>query len=271
MSECNGNCASCSKECADRDLKVKANSNSHIKKIIGVVSGKGGVGKSLVTSLLATSANKLGYKTAILDADITGPSIPAAFNLNGFLTGDGETIQPAVTKTGIEVVSTNLILQDKGEPVLWRGPVISSLVKQFYSEVNWGDIDFLFVDMPPGTGDVALTVFQSLPIDGIVIVSTPQQLVSMIVEKAVRMANMMNVKTIGLVENMSYIVCDNCGNKVSLFGKENTELLAKRFSLDILAKLPLDPTLAKLVDEGAIEDYESEEIQKVVKDYLANL
>ena len=199
MSECNHNCASCSANCEQRDLKIKANQDSHIKKIIGVVSSKGGVGKSLVTSLLAASAAKAGYKTAILDADITGPSIPQAFNLNGFLTGDGTNIAPAETKSGIKVVSTNLILADKGEPVLWRGPIIASLVKQFYSEVIWGDIDYMFVDMPPGTGDVALTVFQSLPIDGIIVVSTPQQLVSMIVEKALRMANMMNIKVYGII------------------------------------------------------------------------
>ena len=267
MSECNHNCASCSANCEQRDLKIKANQDSHIKKIIGVVSSKGGVGKSLVTSLLAASAAKAGYKTAILDADITGPSIPQAFNLNGFLTGDGTNIAPAETKSGIKVVSTNLILADKGEPVLWRGPIIASLVKQFYSEVIWGDIDYMFVDMPPGTGDVALTVFQSLPIDGIIVVSTPQQLVSMIVEKALRMANMMNIKVYGIIENMSYITCDNCGNKVSLFGKDNIELLAKRFNLDILAQLPLDPNLTSVIDKGQVEEYQCEEIDQLVQKF----
>ncbi|MGN1398627.1 MAG: P-loop NTPase [Erysipelotrichaceae bacterium] len=266
MSECNHDCASCSQQCEQRDLKIQANQASHIKKIIGVVSSKGGVGKSLVTSLLASATRKAGYNTAILDADITGPSIPQAFNLNGFLTGDGKTIVPAETKSGIKVVSTNLILADKGEPVLWRGPIIASLVKQFYSDVLWGDIDYMFVDMPPGTGDVALTVFQSLPIDGIIVVSTPQQLVSMIVEKALRMANTMNVKIYGLVENMSYISCDNCGHKVPLFGKDdNIELLAKRFNLDILAQLPLDVNLTSIIDKGQIEDYDCEEINRLVE------
>lgn len=267
MSECNHDCSAChQKDCGERTLKITANENSHIKKIIGVVSGKGGVGKSSVTSLLACAAAKAGYKTAILDADITGPSIPSAFNLTGFLTGDGETIQPAVTSKGIKVVSTNLILAEKGQPVLWRGPIIASLVKQFYSEVNWGDIDYMFVDMPPGTGDVSLTVFQSLPIDGIIIVSTPQQLVSLIVEKAVRMAEMMNVKIYGIIENMSYIVCDNCGNKVDLFGKStNTELLAKRFNLDLLAKLPLDPHFNNLIDNGKVEEYNSNIADEIIE------
>ena len=264
MSNCDHNFNSCSKDCNERITKIQANKNSHIKKIIGVISGKGGVGKSSVTSLLASAATKMGYKCAILDADITGPSIPSAFGLNGFLTGDGNTIQPAITSNGIKVVSTNLILAQKGEPVLWRGPIIASLVKQFFSEVNWGEIDYMFVDMPPGTGDVALTVFQSLPIDGVVIVATPQQLVSLIVEKAVRMAEMMNINIYGLVENMSYIVCDECGHKVELFGKDSTELLAQRFNLDVLAKLPLDPNLATYVDEGKIEEYDCPLAQEIM-------
>lgn len=268
MTECNHDCSSCNLDCEQRDLKVKENQYSKIKKVIGVISGKGGVGKSLVTSLLAVMMNDKGYKVGILDADVTGPSIPQAFGIEGFLYSDGKNILPLQTKKGIKMVSTNLILEEKTQPVLWRGALISSLVKQFYSEVIWGDIDYLFVDLPPGTGDVPLTVMQSLPLDGVIIVSTPQQLVSMIVEKAVRMAQMMKVKVLGLVENMSYVTCDDCGKKVSLFGTSNTEVLAKQFNLEILAKLPLNPTIAQAVDNGEIENYslkELNELQKVLE------
>lgn len=253
MTECNNDCSSCSLDCSQRDLRVKANQYSNIKKVIGVISGKGGVGKSIVASLLASAMNLKGYKVGILDADVTGPSIPQAFGIDGFLYSDGKNILPLQTEKGIKLVSTNLILEEKGQPVLWRGALITSLVKQFYTEVIWGDIDYLFVDLPPGTGDVPLTVMQSLPLDGVIIVSTPQQLVSMIVEKAVRMAQMMKVRILGLVENMSYVVCDDCGKHVSLFGDSNTDELAKQFNLTMLARLPLDPALAKAVDSGNIE------------------
>jgi len=260
--ECSHDCSNCSKNCSSRtqqsvqDFSIRTNANSNVKKVIGVISGKGGVGKSMVTSLLATQMRREGYTVGILDADVTGPSIPQAFGLHEMLYADGDNqIIPAFTQTGIEVISTNLILEDAGTPVLWRAGIINGLVKQFYSETNWGDIDYMFVDMPPGTGDVPLTVFQSIPVDGIVIVATPQQLVSMIVEKAVRMADKMNVPIIGLVENMSYVNCDECGNKVFLFGKGNTAKLAEEYGLPLLAQLPLDPSLAAMVDEGRIEQY----------------
>ncbi len=268
MSGCNHNCGSCAQNCSSRTAKsnfrVEPNANTRIKKIIGVVSGKGGVGKSMVTSLMAVNMARSGYTTAILDADITGPSIPQAFGISGMLFADENGgIYPAESPLGIRIVSTNLVLENPTDPVVWRGPVIAGMVKQFYTDVNWGEVDYMFVDMPPGTGDVPLTVFQSLPIDGIIIVSTPQQLVSMIVEKAVKMANMMNVPVLGLVENMSYVVCDNCGNKVSLFGDGNTENLASQYGLEVLAKLPLDPSLTKFVDEGQIESYPLETLTKV--------
>lgn len=251
--QCNNDCSTCSLDCPDRDLKIKANQYSNIKKVIAVVSGKGGVGKSIVTSLLASAMRFKGYNVGILDADITGPSIPQAFGVDGFLFSDGVSILPLESKNGVKIVSTNLILKEKGQPVLWRGALITSLVKQFYTEVIWGDIDYLFIDLPPGTGDVSLTIFQSLPIDGVIIVSTPQHLVRMIVEKAVRMAEMMKVRVLGLVENMSYIVCGDCGKNIPLFGDGNIEELANQFNLKVLAKLPLDPTLAKAVDAGTIE------------------
>lgn len=251
--ECTNDCSTCLQNCPDRDLKVKSNQYSNIKKVLGVVSGKGGVGKSIVTSLLASAMRFKGYNVGILDADVTGPSIPQAFGVDGFLFSDGVSILPLESESGIKIVSTNLILKEKSQPVLWRGALITSLVKQFYTDVIWGDIDFLFVDLPPGTGDVPLTVFQSLPIDGVIIVSTPQQLVRMIVEKAVKMAEMMKVKILGLVENMSYVICDDCGKNISLFGESNTEELAKQFNLKVMAKLPLDSSLAKAVDTGTIE------------------
>ena len=266
VTECNNDCSTCSQDCSQRDLRIETNQDSNIGKVIGVISGKGGVGKSIVTSLLASKMNSKGYKIGILDADVTGPSIPQAFGIDGFLSSDGKNIIPLETKKGIKLVSTNLILEEKGQPVVWRGALISSLVKQFYTEVIWGDIDYLFVDLPPGTGDVPLTVLQSLPVDGVIIVSTPQQLVGMVVEKAVRMAKMMKVKILGLVENMSYVVCDDCGKKVSLFGNSNTEKLAKQFDLEILAKLPLDPNLAKAVDEGNIEQWSDETLDYLIKE-----
>ena len=235
---------------------VEQNKFSNIKHVIGVVSGKGGVGKSIVSSMLAVNMKRLGYKTAVLDADITGPSIPKAFGIKEKASGNENGILPAESKTGIEIMSVNLMLDNDTDPVIWRGPVIAGVVKQFWTDVIWGDVDYMFVDMPPGTGDVPLTIFQSLPVDGIVIVTSPQDLVSMIVAKAVKMAEMMNIPIIGIVENMSYAECPDCGNKISIFGESRLEEVAKEYNLRILGRLPVDPRLAKSCDKGAIELYD---------------
>lgn len=229
------------------------NSQSNVKKVIGVVSGKGGVGKSSVTSMLAVTAQRKGYKTAVLDADITGPSIPKAFGLTQKALGNEEAILPVLTNTGIKTISVNSLLEDDTDPVVWRGPVLSGVVEQFWNDVIWGDIDVMFVDMPPGTGDVALTVFQSLPLDGIVIVTSPQELVSMIVEKAVKMANMMNVPVVGLVENMSYFVCPDCGKQHNIFGESHIEEIAAKYGIADIAKLPMEPKVAAACDQGLVE------------------
>jgi len=261
MPECDSNCSACGvSDCASRkaeSLRVDANPLSNIKKVIAVVSGKGGVGKSLTTSLLAVNAKRKGLNVAIIDADLTGPSIPKAFGLTEMATANETTMFPVRTKTGIEAMSLNLLLDDPTSPVIWRGPVLAGLIKQFWTDVAYGDIDELYIDMPPGTGDVPLTVFQSLPVDGIVIVTTPQDLVSLIVEKAVRMANMMNVPIIALVENMAYLDCPHCGERLYPYGEGNKEE-AKRLGIPYYASLPIDPSLAKLVDEGKIEDYPGE-------------
>lgn len=257
MSECNHDCASCgSKDCSQRSFLEKTNELSNVKKVIGVVSGKGGVGKSSVTSMLAVLANRKGFSTAIMDADITGPSIPRAFGLKGQASGEGNMIFPVVTKKGIEVMSMNLLLEEETAPVIWRGPVLAGAVKQFWTDVVWGEVDYMFVDMPPGTGDVPLTVFQSIPVDGIVIVTTPQELVSVVVEKAVNMARMMNIPIIGLVENMSYLTCPDCGKKISLFGESRLEEHAARYGIETIARLPLDSDIASLCDKGLIELFE---------------
>lgn len=237
-------------------MHIETNQLSHIKKVIGVVSGKGGVGKSLVTSLLAVEAKRRDFKTAILDADITGPSIPKAFGLTQKADGDGEYIYPVCTKTGIEVMSVNLLLDDEKQPVVWRGPVIAGAVKQFFSEVVWNDVDYMFVDMPPGTGDVPLTVFQSIRLDGIVIVTSPQELVSMIVAKAVNMAKIMNIPILGIVENMSYVKCPCCNEEIKIFGESHTDEIAKEYGTEVLAKLPFDRELSRLSDNGCIELFE---------------
>lgn len=265
MSTCNHDCKSCKSKCENDSTKflVKTSEQNHIRKIIGVVSGKGGVGKSATTSLLAVACAKMGYKVGIMDADITGPSIPQAFGLKDGLVGDGDLMYPGETSLGIKVVSINLLLDDPTKPVVWRGPVIGGAVKQFYTDVLWEDLDFLFVDMPPGTGDVALTVFQSLPIDGVIIVSTPQDLVEMIVKKAVNMADMMHIKVLGLVENMSYFTCPDCGKKIELFGPSKFEAVAKELNIAPLAQFPIDPELARLVDAGEIENYELPDLTKV--------
>ena len=260
--ECTHDCGSCaSADCGSRKgpQKDKLHAKSKIGKIIGVVSGKGGVGKSMVTSLLAVALNRAGYRVGILDADITGPSIPKAFGLkSGTVEGDQEGLYPARTPGGIDVVSLNLLLPDETSPVIWRGPVIAGTVKQFYTDVIWDNIDYLIVDCPPGTGDVPLTVFQSFKVDGVVIVSSPQELVSMIVKKAANMANMMAVPVLGLVENMSYVRCPDCGKEIHIFGESHIEAVAAEFGYPVLAKLPIDPALVALVDEGKIEQVEKD-------------
>jgi len=261
MSGCNHDCSSCSKECGERDLKIKANELSNVKKVIAVVSGKGGVGKSLVTSLLAVNARRNGKSVAVIDADVTGPSIPTVFGLKERATGDETHIFPVKSKTGIECMSLNLLSDDPTAPVIWRGPVIAGLVKQFWSDVAYGEIDQAFIDMPPGTGDVPLTIFQSYPIDGIIIVTSPQDLVSLIVEKAINMAKMMNIPILGVVSNFSYIECPDCGKKIYPYGQANEDLLNK-YNLKEIEYLPIDPKLAQLVDEGNIELYEGNYLAK---------
>ena len=266
MSEqCTHNCETCGVDCASRssaqkqqDFKVNAHPLSNIKKVIAVVSGKGGVGKSLVTSLLAVNMNRAGKHSAILDADITGPSIPKLFSIHEKALGNEDGILPCKSKTGIDVMSINLLLENDTDPVVWRGPVIAGTVKQFYTDVIWRDVDFMFVDMPPGTGDVPLTVFQSLPIAGIVVVTSPQDLVSMIVEKAVNMARMMNIPVLGIVENMSYYECPHCGERSEIFGRSHIDETAHRFNIPAAARLPLNPKLAAASDAGLIEIYEGD-------------
>ena len=260
MSECTHDCGSCSANCSERQpesLIEKPHELSKINKVIGIVSGKGGVGKSLVTCLSAVLMNRRGFKTAGLDADITGPSVPKAFGLTEKAQGNETAIYPVITKKGIKVMSVNLLLPDETAPVIWRGPIIAGTAKQFWTDVVWDDVDYMFVDMPPGTGDVPLTVFQSIPLDGIIVVTSPQELVSMIVGKAVKMAEMMNVPIIGLVENMSYAVCPDCGKQIKVFGESHIEETAEKFGLKVLAKLPIDPETAGLVDKGLLELTES--------------
>lgn len=270
MSEnCTHDCSTCSSNCASRtapqDLHEKPNQFTHVKKMIGVVSGKGGVGKSMVTSLLSVLMNRQGYQTAILDADMTGPSIPRAFGLKEQAMSTEEGILPAVTKTGIRVMSLNLLLENDTDPVVWRGPVIAGAVKQFWTDVIWGDVDFMFVDMPPGTGDVPLTVFQSLPIDGIVVVATPQELVGMIVEKAVKMADMMDIPVLGLVENMSSFRCPDCGKVHAIFGDSHADEIAKSHGISPVCRLPINPKLAAGVDAGLIELAEEDGLDKLAE------
>ena len=256
MSECTHNCSTCSSNCSSKDKKSltePAHELSSVKHIIAVVSGKGGVGKSLVTSMLAVNMQRLGYKTAILDADVTGPSIPKSFGLKAGVEGDDKGMIPPSTTSGIDIMSINLMLDDETKPVIWRGPVIAGAVKQFWTDTIWHDIDYMFIDCPPGTGDVPLTVFQSIPIDGIVIVSSPQELVSMIVEKAANMAAMMDVPVYGIVENMSYAKCPDCGKEIKVFGDSHIDAIAEKFGYDLLGRIPMDPKLSALVDKGWIE------------------
>ena len=256
--ECTHDCSNCSANCSSRNAAPQhepPHAKSHIKKVIGVVSGKGGVGKSMTSAMLAVAMRRLGHSVGILDADITGPSIPKLFGVHGPATGTEDGIYPIQSRTGISIMSINLLLEDEQAPVVWRGPVIAGAVKQFWQEVIWEDVDFLFVDMPPGTGDVPLTVFQTLPVDGILIVSSPQELVGMIVGKAVQMAEMMKVPVLGIVENMSYVVCPDCGRKIQVFGDSHVEQTAERYHLPVLAKMPIDPELAKEADAGMIETF----------------
>lgn len=266
--ECSHDCSSCSESCSDRDPKSfleSPHADSKIKKVIGVVSGKGGVGKSLVTDMLAVAFSRLGYHCGILDADITGPSIPKAFGITEKAKGNETTIFPVRTKTGIDIMSINLLLPNDTDPVIWRGPVIAGTVKQFWTDVLWDDIDYLFVDMPPGTGDVPLTVFQSIPVDGIVVVTSPQELVSMIVGKAVKMAEMMNIPVIGVVENMSYVECPDCGKKLPVFGESHLEDVAAQYHVPVIGQIPIDPKLAAACDKGMIELNEGNYLDDAVK------
>jgi len=267
MSECSHNCETCGKSCSDRtaeSLLAPQNAFSQVKKVIGVVSGKGGVGKSLVSGLLAAACNKKGLRTAVLDADITGPSIPKMFGITENAKGNDDGIFPVKTKDGISLMSINLLLENQTDPVIWRGPVIGGTVKQFWTDVIWGDIDVMFIDMPPGTGDVPLTVFQSIPVDAIVVVTSPQELVSMIVEKAVKMAKMMNIGVLGLVENMSYVLCPDCGKKIEVFGKSKADETAKANDIETVAKMPFMPEIAALCDAGKVEDSNVDALDEIV-------
>ena len=256
MSECTHDCSTCGQNCSERkaeSFRKPLREGASLKKVIAVVSGKGGVGKSLVTSLLASEMQRRGHNCAVLDADITGPSIPKSFGIHEHCMGTEEYLIPVTTHTGLQIMSMNLILENEREPVVWRGPVIAGAVTQFWTDVMWQDVDFMFVDMPPGTGDVPLTVFQSLPVDGIVIVTTPQDLVGMIVEKAVNMAGLMNIPVIGIVENMSYFKCPDCGKEHAIFGESRVEELAKEYGIPHVAKLPIDPVITTMVDAGEVE------------------
>ncbi|MDD4124336.1 MAG: Mrp/NBP35 family ATP-binding protein [Eubacteriales bacterium] len=272
MSEnCNHDCSSCSESCTEREKQSmieKLNDMSIVRNVIAVVSGKGGVGKSLVTSLLAVNTQRSGMNAAILDADLTGPSIPKSFGLHEKLGGNEYGLLPAVTKTGIQVVSLNLLLENETDPVVWRGPLIAGTVKQFWTDVIWNDVDFMYVDMPPGTGDVPLTVFQSLPVKGIVVVTSPQELVSMIVEKAVNMAKLMNIPVLGIVENMSYFECPDCGKRHSIFGESHLEEIAAQYGIPTIARIPINPKLATACDKGMLELFEGDWLDSVTESIL---
>lgn len=260
-SECTHDCSTCSSDCPSRDknsdMKLSLSEGSSVKHVIGVMSGKGGVGKSIVTSMMAVEMRRREKRTAVLDADITGPSIPKSFGVSGRIEAFDDRMLPRQTKTGIDIMSVNLLLDSESSPVVWRGPVLSGVVNQFWTDVLWNDIDYMFIDMPPGTGDVPLTVFQSLPLDGVIVVATPQDLVSMIVEKSINMVSLMNIPIIGVVENMAYAICPDCGKKIDIFGKSGIESVCSKFSVPLIGRLPIDPSLAKLCDSGIIELYEN--------------
>ncbi|MCR5080164.1 MAG: Mrp/NBP35 family ATP-binding protein [Treponema sp.] len=276
---CGGSCSSCESNCSKKPLKETLRKGASVKKVIGVVSGKGGVGKSLVTSLLACAVQKSGKRAAILDADITGPSIPKSFGLNKIKAesmseknedgSEGGYLLSVKSKSGIQMMSMNFLLPEENSPVIWRGPVIGGAVKQFWTDVMWEDVDFMFVDCPPGTGDVPLTVFQSMPVDGIIIVSTPQQLVKTIVEKAVNMANMMNIPVLGIIENMSYVKCPDCSKEIKIFGESHIEETCKEFNIPLLARLPMEQNTSAAVDAGNIEELEIAELKEAVEKVLA--
>ena len=271
MSSCNGNCSSCSSDCADRtaeSLLAQPNPKSNVKKVIAVVSGKGGVGKSTVTSMLAVAAARAGKRVGVLDADITGPSAPTAFGVTECQGASEEGLYPALSRGGIQIMSINLLLDNPDDPVVWRGPVIAGAVKQFWTDVIWEDVDYLFVDMPPGTGDVPLTVFQSLPVDGIIIVTSPQDLVSMIVSKAVKMANMMHIPVLGFVENYAYLQCPDCGKRIEVFGKSHLDKVAEDFGLPVLARLPIDPAIAESYDNGLMETVNTDALAGAIQAIL---
>ena len=262
---CSHDCGNCGEDCAPRDMHVKPHELSKIKKVIGVVSGKGGVGKSLTTAMLAVTAQRNGFKTAVLDADITGPSVPKMFGVSEKAMGTELGILPVSSKTGIRMMSMNLLLEDETEPVIWRGPVIAGAVLQFWTDVIWDEVDYMFVDMPPGTGDVPLSIYQSLPLDGIIVVTTPQELVSMIVKKAVVMAEKLNIPVLGIVENMSYVLCPDCGKKIEIFGKSHVEAFAEELGVKAVARIPSDAALTKCADNGLIELYEGDYVDALFK------
>ncbi|MDY3781860.1 MAG: Mrp/NBP35 family ATP-binding protein [Candidatus Faecousia sp.] len=268
MSSCNGNCSSCGSDCGERkqeSLLAQLNPKASVKKVIAVVSGKGGVGKSTVTSMLAVAMARQGKRVGVLDADITGPSAPTAFGVTECQGANDDGLYPALTRSGIQMMSINLLLDNPGDPVVWRGPVIAGAVKQFWTDVIWEDVDYLFVDMPPGTGDVPLTVFQSLPVDGIVIVTSPQDLVSMIVTKAVRMAEMMHIPVLGFVENYSYLECPDCGKRIKVFGEGHLDEVARNLGLPVLARLPIDPKVAEAYDNGQMETVNTDALAGVIE------
>ena len=266
MSECTHDCSSCSENCSEReqDLRAYLNPQASVKKVIAVVSGKGGVGKSLVTGMLASEMQRRGYQSAVLDADVTGPSIPKSFGITQHARGTEDCLIPVYSDKGTQIMSINLILENETDPVVWRGPVIAGVVTQFWSDVLWDNVDFMFVDMPPGTGDVPLTVFQSLPIDGIVIVTSPQELVSMIVAKAVNMAGMMNIPVLGIVENMSYLKCPDCGKELEVFGSSKVAKVAEEFGIAHYARLPIDPVIATMFDAGEVESVDTSALDGLV-------
>ena len=268
MADCDFNCESCGvKDCASRKIeKVKPDELTNIKHCYAIMSGKGGVGKSLVTSLLASELNKRGKSVAIIDADVTGPSIPQAFGLKGrFATSDETYLYPVLSKKGIKIMSANLLMQDEEEPVVWRGPIVSGFVQQLYTDVVYGDVDYMFIDMPPGTSDIPLTIFQMIPIDGVIVVTSPQELVSMVVSKSMNMAKMMFIPMVGVVQNMSYIKCPKCDEKIRIYGDEHSIETIEKQGVKVLAELPIDPNLAKMVDKGEIEDYECHELDKLIE------
>lgn len=264
MADCSHDCSSCGQDCSSRIQKTVLNDKSHIKKVIGIVSGKGGVGKSYVTSMIASSLARRGHTVGILDADVTGPSIPKAFGAHGPAEAEDGLILPIESRSGIALMSANFLLENEDDPIIWRGSLLSNLVNQFYKDVYWGELEYLLIDMPPGTGDINLTVFQSLPVDEIIIVTTPQDLVSMIVGKALKMADMMNIKVKGVIENMSYVTCPDCGKKISVFGESNLERFAKEMNFEVLGRLPIVSENAKKVDEGLVELIRLPEMEEIV-------